>query len=94
MLYFRGASMIATNGATIAPLPDSLADLATGLLAPRPAVGMIVCAIVLVALFQTLDARRESLKDFQRGIVAWHDADTWDAEVDRRIKSIRLGQAL
>ena len=35
MLYFRGLSMIATDGATVAPLPDALADLATGL----PAAG-------------------------------------------------------
>ena len=32
MLYFRGIAMIATNGATIAPLPRSLTELATGFL--------------------------------------------------------------
>src|SRR5688500_2591963 len=42
MLYFRGTSMIITNGATIAPLPDSLADLATGFLAPAPSIALIV----------------------------------------------------
>ena len=35
MLYFRGISMIATNGATVAPLPRSLTSLATGFLPPR-----------------------------------------------------------
>ena len=30
MLYFRGISMIATNGATVAPLPRSLTGFATG----------------------------------------------------------------
>ena len=35
MLYFRGISMIATNGATVAPLPRSLTGFATGFLPPR-----------------------------------------------------------
>ena len=35
MLYFRGLSMIITNGATVAPLPESLTVIATGFL-PRP----------------------------------------------------------
>jgi D-xylose transport system permease protein len=58
MLYFRGASMIATNGATIAPLPDSLANLATGFLAPLPSIGLILFGTSLVALFQVVGARR------------------------------------
>ena len=58
MLYFRGASMIATSGATIAPLPDSLADLATGFLAPLSSIGLIVGSILVLAFFQTLGARR------------------------------------
>src|SRR6201987_3366278 len=35
MLYFRGISMIATNGATVAPVPQSLTILATGFLSAR-----------------------------------------------------------
>ena len=35
MLYFRGLSMIITNGATVAPLPKSLTVFATGFLPPR-----------------------------------------------------------
>jgi ABC-type xylose transport system permease subunit len=58
MLYFRGASMIATNGETIAPLPDSLADLATGFLAPLPAIALIVFGVAAVAAFQIAGARR------------------------------------
>jgi ABC-type xylose transport system permease subunit len=58
MLYFRGASMIATNGATIAPLPDALADLATGFLAPGPSIALIVVGIGALAGFQLLGARR------------------------------------
>ena len=42
MLYFRGLSMIATNGATVAPLPDSLTDLAAGFLSPALSIGVIV----------------------------------------------------
>jgi ABC-type xylose transport system permease subunit len=45
MLYFRGVSMSVTDGATIAPLPDSLAELATGFLAPLPAISLILLAL-------------------------------------------------
>jgi D-xylose transport system permease protein len=58
MLYFRGASMIATNGATIAPLPNSLADLATGFVAPLPAIGLILFGTAIVAFLQIAGARR------------------------------------
>jgi ABC-type xylose transport system permease subunit len=58
MLYFRGASMIVTSGATIAPLADSLADLATGFLGPLSSIGLIVGSILVLAFFQTLGARR------------------------------------
>jgi len=42
MLYFRGLSMIASNGATVAPLPEALTDLATGFLSPALSIGLIV----------------------------------------------------
>ena len=58
MLYFRGASMIATDGSTIAPLPDSLADFATGFLGRGPAFGLLVVALVVLAYFQLGSARR------------------------------------
>ena len=45
MLYFRGVAMIATNGATVAPLPRSLTSLATGFLPPVWSI-----AIILVSL--------------------------------------------
>ena len=44
MLYFRGLSMIITNGATVAPLPKSLTVFATGFLAPRFAVPLVLAA--------------------------------------------------
>jgi D-xylose transport system permease protein len=58
MLYFRGLSMIATDGATIAPLPDSLADLATGFMAPGRAIALSVVALAVLAAFQFAGARR------------------------------------
>jgi D-xylose transport system permease protein len=58
MLYFRGISMIATDGSTIAPLPDSLADLATGFLGPVPAIGLIVASVAVLAAFKVQGARR------------------------------------
>ena len=57
MLYFRGLSMIATNGATVAPLPDSLTDLATGSFLPRLSIGVIVFFLggyVALRLFELL----------------------------------------
>ena len=42
MLYFRGISMIATNGATVAPVPTSLSSLATGFVPPALAAPLIV----------------------------------------------------
>ena len=41
MLYFRGISMIATNGATVAPLPRSLTGLATGFLPPAWSIAAV-----------------------------------------------------
>jgi D-xylose transport system permease protein len=51
MLYFRGISMIATNGATVAPLPASLKQLATGFL---PSVWSVVAITVAFFAFAAL----------------------------------------
>ena len=57
MLYFRGISMIATNGATVAPLPRSLDRLRHRL----PAAGLSIAAIVLVlARLCRIEACRDS----------------------------------
>jgi D-xylose transport system permease protein len=58
MLYFRGLSMILTGGATIAPLPDSLSDLATGFLGPVPATTLVLLALATVVVVQVAGARR------------------------------------
>jgi D-xylose transport system permease protein len=58
MLYFRGLSMIATNGATVAPLPDSLTDLATGFLPRAPSIAAILIAVAAYLLFRLRDLLR------------------------------------
>src|SRR4029077_19831859 len=58
MLYFRGLSMIATNGATIAPLPDSLTDLATGFLPRGPSIAAVALAFAGYLLFRLRDLLR------------------------------------
>jgi putative multiple sugar transport system permease protein len=58
MLYFRGVSMIATDGATVAPVPDGLADLATGFLSPVPAIFLIVSVLALSTVLQVMGAKR------------------------------------
>ncbi len=58
MLYFRGLSMIATNGATVAPLPDSLTDLATGFLPRAPSIAAILIAVAGYLLFRLRDLLR------------------------------------
>jgi ABC-type xylose transport system permease subunit len=75
LLYFRGFSMILADGATIAPLPASLTEFATGFLPPTAAIALIVAVSVLVLLFRGLEARRsqrlglapDALARFARG---------------------------
>lgn len=58
MLYFRGISMIATNGATVAPLPPSLKQVAIGFLPPLPSIAVIVAALGLFATLRAFEVRR------------------------------------
>jgi D-xylose transport system permease protein len=58
MLYFRGISMIATNGATVAPLPRSLTGFATGFLPPVASVGAILVALALYATLRLAEILR------------------------------------
>jgi D-xylose transport system permease protein len=60
MLYFRGLSMILTSGATIAPLPESLSDLATGFLPPVPAIALVLLAAGLFFVLRSAGARRSA----------------------------------
>jgi D-xylose transport system permease protein len=58
MLYFRGISMIATNGATIAPLPGSLKLFATGFLPPVISIVIIVAAFLIYSAVRIAEIRR------------------------------------
>ena len=58
MLYFRGISMIVTNGATVAPLPPELKAIATGFLPPVPAIALIVLSVLVFAGFRIAELRK------------------------------------
>ena len=58
MLYFRGISMIATNGATVAPLPASLKQLATGFMPPIAAIALALLCFLAFATFRVVELRR------------------------------------
>lgn len=58
MLYFRGISMIATNGATIAPVPESLSGLATGFLSPLASSVLICVSVAVYCAFGIAELRR------------------------------------
>jgi ABC-type xylose transport system permease subunit len=58
MLYFRGFSMIATNGATIASLPRPITKFATGFLPPVPSAIVIVGALACFAALRYFELKR------------------------------------
>lgn len=58
MLYFRGISMIITNGATVAPLPAQLKSIATGFLPPLPAIALITLSFLVFAGLRIAELRR------------------------------------
>ena len=58
MLYFRGISMIATNGATVAPLPKSLTGFATGFLPPAASIVVVIGTLGLYSAFRLAELRR------------------------------------
>jgi D-xylose transport system permease protein len=58
MLYFRGVAMIATNGATVAPLPRSLTRLATGFLPPVWSIAIIVVSLAAYGWLRLSEIRR------------------------------------
>ena len=64
-MYFRGISMIVTNGATVAPLPKSLKSLATGFLPPVPSILLIAACLALFAVLRT----RELMRGRDMGVV-------------------------
>lgn len=58
MLYFRGISMIVTNGATVAPLPPSLKQIATGFLSPLASIILIVVTAAAFVAFSSYELVR------------------------------------
>src|SRR5450432_4087516 len=58
MLYFRGISMIATNGATVAPVPASVTSLATGFVSGKIASAMIGLGVVVYGALRIRGAQR------------------------------------
>lgn len=66
LLYFRGLSMIVADGATIAPLPESLTAFATGFLNPRASIALTIAAVAALLAFRAADVHRSH----QLGLVA------------------------
>ena len=58
MLYFRGISMIATNGATVASLPRSLTGFATGFLSPALSIIAVLLHWPCMAHLRFVEIRR------------------------------------
>ena len=84
MLYFRGLSMIATNGATVAPLPDALTDLATGFLSPALSIGLIVVFLggyVALRIFELNRAR-------SLGLAPQFGADLFNATLPAAVAAV------
>jgi ABC-type xylose transport system permease subunit len=67
MLYFRGVAMIATNGATVAPLPRSLTSLATGFLPPALSVGVVVISFLAYGALRLAEIRRAVVLGVSKG---------------------------
>jgi D-xylose transport system permease protein len=70
MLYFRGISMIATNGATVAPLPRSLTSLATGFLPPAYAIGAVLVVLAGYGALRISEIRRGEALGVSGGLAA------------------------
>jgi ABC-type xylose transport system permease subunit len=66
MLYFRGFSMIATNGATIASLPRPITKFATGFLPPVPSAIVVLGAVLAYGAWRFFELERAR----QLGVIA------------------------
>jgi D-xylose transport system permease protein len=58
LLYFRGLSMILTDGTTVAPLPKALTRWASGFVSPRTSQAIVLAALAIFLLAQFLQTRR------------------------------------
>jgi D-xylose transport system permease protein len=58
LLYFRGMSMILTDGATVAPLPSSLKDFATDYVSPAISMTLVLLLVAVFLVVQLHQARQ------------------------------------
>ena len=70
MLYFRGISMIATNGATVAPLPRSLTGIATGFLPPALSIGVVMISLLAYGALRLAEIRRAAALGVSKGALS------------------------
>lgn len=70
MLYFRGLSMIITNGETVAPVPASLKRFATGFLPPWWSAALVIVGLALYAIVQIRTALKAKQLDVIDSIAA------------------------
>ena len=70
MLYFRGVAMIATNGATVAPLPRSLTSMATGFLPPALSIGVVMISLLAYGALRLAEIRRAAALGVSKGALS------------------------
>jgi D-xylose transport system permease protein len=70
MLYFRGVAMIATNGATVAPLPRSLTSMATGFLPPALSIGVVMISLLAYGGLRLAEIRRAAALGVSKGALS------------------------
>jgi D-xylose transport system permease protein len=58
MMIFRGLSLIVTNGATVAPLPNVLTDLAAGSMSTGSSLALVAAATLSFLVWKWRNARR------------------------------------
>ncbi len=97
MLYFRGISMIATNGATVAPLPRSLTGFATGFLSPALSITAVVIALAAYGTLRFVEIRRAHStwrnREYRSGAVSRPDAAP-DCRIPGNLDRLVAGAAL
>ena len=58
LLYFRGISMIVTNGATVSPVPSSMRSFGNDSLGPAYSVALVALVALSYVAFRVVTARR------------------------------------
>ena len=97
MMIFRGISLIVTDGATVAPLPATLTDLAAGYLAPAPSIVLVIAALGgFTAVHRRVRPACPALRPGERLAPGDHPHDGAGAagHRDRRLRLARQGDSL